>query len=382
MTGRLIAATTDWAFLDLAVRNHVSDVVGPPALAEAARLRDAHLAGGISLGGRFFDADAVLQIAAAELAGGHGHKPTLRIPSASPGDAIPLHSRAERRELLQAWARRRLDAWSAYGHLRGYIEDLIERCAGRAPIRDAGGNVLTGNAAIEARRVLHNEEFCLLVDAGGVEAAWNARLAQADPATASLPLREAIERAEGEIDAAAAARLRYLFDCDDAAPARTADADQAAALRVVERYRQDGRRAVRACAASAAVAAAALAAAARIEGVSIEHAPAWTSGTGGALPAGIVPWTVPDRNSAHAYSLRVSRGGERRRALDDVVLDPPDLPAGWTVALGARSGDAWPVTLTVPAAAAAGDYDVEMTARDARGPAAIRLRVTVPAASG
>ena len=91
-------------------------------------------------------------------------------------------------------------------------------------------------------------------------------------------------------------------------------------------------------------------------------------------------WTAP-ASGRWSYALTVVRTDQRRTVLmPDVVLDLPDLPAGWDVTIGSRHATLprWPVTLTAPAAPAPGVYDIPLVARDDIGPAKLTVRVTVP----
>ena len=95
-------------------------------------------------------------------------------------------------------------------------------------------------------------------------------------------------------------------------------------------------------------------------------------------------WTAP-ASGRWILSLTAVRTDQRRTVLTpDVVLDLPELPAGWDVSIGSRQVGVprWPVHLRAPAAPAPGVYDIDLVARDDIGPSKLRVRVTVPESTG
>ena len=300
-------------------------------------------------------------------------------------------TRRRRRLLARAWTDYNVVILGRASGFIGHVRRIAGQVAGDLPVHDAQGHVLTGQAALAKRLELYAGELCTAWRTAGhpdTMTAWLQSATAHDIAADELsPVdSEAQEQLMERIDIAAEEQLCYLLDCDDPRTARAATGDQESAIRLIETRRQQGRRDVRAAQGQAAARTAASAAVSKVLDVVLEHAPVWQSSTGGA----ITPidgklnatWAKPS-SGVWTLGLRAARLGERRTATDEVVLDLTDLPDGWTVTRGARLAgvNAFPVTITAPAAPAAGVHEIPLVARDARGPSRLTVRVTVPAST-
>lgn len=306
-------------------------------------------------------------------------------------DRVHLWTRRQKRALTKAWTER----WSLmHGRMMEElwrIRLLAAQVAGDQPVHGDDGQELTGDAALAERRRLYAGPLC---EAWRVIGSLNDGInllhgaTQYDvPADALSPdLSVAKAQLFERIDDAARDHLAYLLDCEDPAYARPVGTEQSTAVALLERRRQDGRQSVRAAATAAAALTASTNAIGLIEGVVVEHAPVWRSSQGGALSLSrkmFLPTWISPGAGRYTFSLRVARTGERAAATDAIGLEAQDLPIGWSVSLGAKLSNAaaWPVAVTAPAALSPGDYDFTLVARDAIGPARLRVRVRVPAAS-
>lgn len=302
-------------------------------------------------------------------------------------------TRRQRRQVARAWADRTLLILGRAIGFIGNLRRLAAQVAGDLPVHDAQGQVLTGQAAFAKRQEIYAGDLCAEWRRAGDRNAMKAWLRSAtnhdlDAGVLSSDISVAKAQLCERIDDAARDHLAYLLDCEDPAYARPVGTEQSTAVALLERRRQDGRRSVRAAATAAAAMTDSTNAIAIVEGVVVEHAPVWRSSLGGALSLSskmfLPPWTSPGAGS-YTFSLRVVRTGERAAANDAITLEAQDLPAGWTVALGAKQGQGaaayWPVTVTATTWSAPHTYDFVLVARDAIGPARLRVRVRVPAAS-
>ena len=213
--------------------------------------------------------------------------------------------------------------------------------------------------------------------------AWDA------PADAiSTDVATARDQLIDRLDVAAAARRRYLLD-SDVEEVIAANSVQATALLLLERWRQAGRRDLRAQTTVAGLTTAANAALTRIRSVVVEDVPVWQSSSGVAISGGTLSVTYAAPTTGRwTHALRAAgpgRGAAKSAAeLGDVVLDDADTPPGWTVTSAPRAAPAAherDVTIAWAGAGApsAGTYSVPMTARNACGPATLTVTVTVPA---
>ena len=193
------------------------------------------------------------------------------------------------------------------------------------------------------------------------------------------------------LDVAADETRRWLLDDSDGR-AGPATASQEAALRLLERRRQAGRRRLRETTIFEALPGAGAAAEALVRGIGIEDGPAWQTPAGLTI-RGAHTVTAPAPGAERwAYTLRAvnppaSVASMTQAELGDVVLDGPGRAGwsdGWTVTSTPRAAPAGrerDVTIAQTAEPAPGTYTFALTARNAAGPSNLVVTITVPAAA-
>lgn len=296
----------------------------------------------------------------------------------------------DRRAVRSAWADHCLRLQERATALALLVRRLAAQVAGDLAVTDEDGVVLTGEAALRERRRIYGAELCTewrRCSRHDLVADWLLAHTADDTAEGALSpdLRTAQQQLLERLDDAARDHIAYLLDAEDPAYARPVGTEQISALALIDSRRQAARRQIRAAANVAAARTAGADGVRRVSEVPVEHAPAWRDSAGGhlTLAAGMLlaVWTAPARGR-WKLSLTAARTDQRRAVLHPpIVLDLPDLPAGWDVSIGPRHASLprWPVTLTAPAAPAPGVYDIDLVARDDVGPGDLTVRVTVPA---
>ena len=307
--------------------------------------------------------------------------PALRDATASTDGrvGVPLSTLTrpgQMRRFAAAWAARVVAVTSHAQAEAERIYGLVDQMQGRAPVHGAGGAVLTGEAAVRERHRVYDVVLRGLLTgegAPGFVAAIRARIAAtqtvllADLGTVRL---RALERFAG----LAEARRDELLDggVDAVGP------EQLTAVRLLAARRQAGMRALRAAATTPAVHAALATAAAQVAGVLVEGSPRWVGHRGRALE--LTGGRLTAAGATVVLSVEARSPAGDGRPLGAVVLDAPHDPA-WTVAdtplTGAPvSGRA--VRISLAGSPSAGDHDLRVIARNARGPAALDVRISVP----
>ena len=297
-----------------------------------------------------------------------------------------LRTRRQWEALREAWRARKVEIHSRAALAVEEIHDQLDIAAGITPIKGDDGQTLTGLPALAAREALW-ADINRWYNGNPATALQTRILTGPHPAEGTLATDVPIARAQlmDRLDAAAKEMRRWLLDggaCD-------ANAAQATALQLLESRRQAGRRTLRAATTSSVLLAAVTSAESLIRGVGIEDAPAWQAGGGTAITGDrySTTYAAPAEGTwtlgLRAVNPSPTSASKSAADLGDVVLDAAD-PEGWTVTSAPRAAPhAHERTVTIAwggaDAPAAGTYDVELTARNACGPAMLTVTITVPA---
>ena len=398
-----------WRALPRAAKSRVGEYVDPHRAAAgeyvAQALRDV-LADPIAHGDVLLHGSVMSPgVLAAESHLGGRHVQPLRLPlHATPRELAVYHDPRRRREVADAWAAYVLRMHARAAGYLARLHEVMDQIMGIIPVYDAQGvelvdTVYTDPAWTERRR-LYQEDLCDLL---GV-VSQRGEVPRLDPALRAALLRtttawdaptDAIStdvvtaRAQliDRLDVAAAARRRYLLD-SDVEEAIAANAVQATALRLLESRRQEGRRSLRAQTTVTALTTAADAALTRLRTVIVEDAPVWQTSAGAPISGRALSLSYTAPTTGHwTHALRAANPGvgadKTAGDLGAVVLDDADTPAGWTVTSTPRAAPASherDVTIAWSGTGEpdAGTYSLDLTARNACGPATLTVTVAVP----
>ena len=367
---------SDWSDPDrLAARHRAIDDVIARALAAVIAEEDD--------GAILYHGDLV------ELAHRGLHDRPLQLRGPAGAVAATLHTRQDRQDRLRRRAERRaaLTAQAA-----GYAATWHAQLEASRPESDASGRAVHDGPEARRRCGLHIAVRDWLWEDGGTRDARR-RAGIQDPRHAPTPgalapdLATAVAQHLERLDDAAAEQRRWILDDpDDVAhgPAHTA---QETALRLLERRRQAGRRAVRAATTLPLAAALASSHLALVRGAGVADGPLWQVGPTPNARATTYNYADP-ASGRWSRTVRAHQPthpeGLPAAELGAIALDAPTPPPGWSVTSAARAaphdeerdvmiawaGDGRPD---------AGTVRIELTARNAIGPARLSVTIVVPA---
>lgn len=325
----------------------------------------------------------------------------LALPRAPDGQSVIwIRTRGDWRRVLDAWHGRVSVVASRSAIMMRILHDELDVVAAVTPILGSDGQTITGPDALAAREA----KFAALSSgyfsgqASEIDK-FLGRGAHPPPGSLSAVLPEAREQLLDRLDDAAAEVRGWLLDDPHGRGAGPANTVQQTAILLLDRRRQDARRAVRGAVSVTAAGSTAVRHLALIRGVGVEDGPQWwrRHGVGTDVTiTGAAPYAGASVSLAYAepatgrwsQAFRAANparpGGDKSAAaLGAVVLDTPDTPAGWTVTDSPRAAPvpgrdvtiAWAGTGEPPA----GTHFISLTARNGCGPAKIVAAITVPA---
>ena len=314
----------------------------------------------------------------------------LSLAPVESGGVVWIRTREQWRQVRDTWRHRKIAIHSRAALAIRDAHDQLDRVAGTTPIRGEDGRVLPGLPATEglvAREALwtrvQSEIFDdlprLAVALGGL----------AHPAVGALApdLATAVAQHLERLDDAAAEQRRWILDDPDDVAGGPAHTAQETALRLLERRRQAGRRAVRAAITLPLAAAVASTHLALIRGAGVADGPLWQVGPTPNARAASYTYAHP-ASGRWSQTVRAHQPthpeGLPAAELGAVVLDAPTLPAGWSVTSAARAAPhAEERDVTIAWAGdgrpEAGTVRIELTARNAIGPSRLSVAIVVPA---
>ena len=306
-------------------------------------------------------------------------------------DVVWLRTRRQWEALRGAWRERKVSIHSRAALAVRDAHDQIDVVVGVTPVVGDDGQALPGLPALEG--LVARETLWASVQATyfrpAALAAHIVALAHPAPGTLATDVPTVCAQHMDQLDAAAEERRRWLLD----GGAGAATAGQEAELERLESRRQAGRRNLRAATTLPALQVVATAAIALVEGVGIEDAPVWQTGSGTTITGRrySVTYTAGADDDPWICRLRAVNPSQAiaskpAPALGAVVLDYMSPPAGWTVTSAPRAVPAAherDVTITWNGTGEpdAGSYAIPLTARNACGPRDLAVTITVPAST-
>lgn len=326
------------------------------------------------------------------LATGDGPPPLpVALSSAPAGSGVVwIRTRDQWRRVRDTWRHQKVAIHSRAALAIRDAHDQLDRVAGTTPIRGDDGQVLPGLPATEglvAREALWTRVETEYFDNLPLLARRIGGLAHPAVGALAPDLATAVAQHLERLDDAAAEQRRWILDDPDDVASGPAHTAQETALRLLERRRQAGRRAVRAAIALPLAASAAATHLALVRGAGVADGPHWQVGTIRPLHATTFTYAAPTtgRWSRTVRALQPSRPEALPAAeLGAIVLDAPTPPPGWTVTSTPRAAPhaeerdvaiAW----AGDGAPEAGTHLVEITARNAVGPSRLAVTIVVPA---
>ena len=311
-------------------------------------------------------------------------------------DVVWLRTRRQWKALRDAWRERKVSIHSRAALAVRDAHNQIDVVVGVTPVVGDDGQALPGLPALEglvARETLWASVKATYFRPDAL-AAHIAALAHPAPGTLATDVPTARAQLMDRLDAAAEETRRWLLDDDTGLGAGPATVGQEAELRRLEERRQKGRQDLRAATTHSTLLATATAAIALVEGIGIEDAPVWQTGSSGTTITGrrySATYTAGADGDPWILRLRAVNPSQTiaskpAAALGAVVLDEVSPPAGWTVTSAPRAAPAAherDVTVTWNGAGEpdTGSYAIPLTARNTCGPRDLAVTITVPAAT-
>ena len=297
---------------------------------------------------------------------------------------IGIRTRDAFRRILDAWSIKRANIETGTRLWATSYADRIAVAEGTQPIRNADGNVLTGTDALSAREALA-VELKRLIDAD------RDRYSVAHitiPVGLSEIRMEASQQATEWLVSAAERKSNWVVNGIDEVytPSQSATPDQENALKTIEVERQKGVRAIQRATAKNAIQTAYDTAKAAIDNVTVTNAPIWKLDNGSTIPLTDGRHVIPYTEAGGSVTYRADNpviDAEDAVSMGDVSIDKDNAPEPLRFTYQPASGTiaaSYGVTMTYGGTKhpPMGNYDVEITARNACGPSVLRVRFVVP----
>ena len=298
------------------------------------------------------------------------------------GTHTMIKTRKAIQAILTAWIEKRITLETQTRIYTGSVYDQIEKVAGRIPVTDSEGTVLTGEAAITERERISSILQTSITTAGVRAAMENIVI----PTGFSLNIDEACQQALEWLAAVAERKVNWIVNSQGHPVVEPASADQVTALKNVETERQKGMIAVQRGTTVSAITTAYNTAETAINAVIVNNTPIWKMNTGNTIPLTNGRHVITYATPFTAVSYRADNpiiDSEDTADMGDISIDKNGSPyfiftrntatgsitSSYSVTIDRNS------TLPNPKS---GNYDVDLTARNRCGPTLFKVRIVVP----
>lgn len=297
---------------------------------------------------------------------------------------VTIKTRKDIRRVLDAWKTKRANLETqTYIWSENYKEQL-EKIEGVIPVTNSHGQPLTGIPNIVERERIKTELDNDLI----YENAEANILATVIPTGLSDNVLEASQQAMEWLVSAAERKSNWVVNAieENYMPSQSATPDQENALKTIEVERQKGVRAIQRATAKNAIQTAYDTAKAAIDNVTVTNAPIWKLDNGSTIPLTdgrhVIPYTEAGGSVTYRADNRVI-DEEDSTEISNVSVDKNNAPEPLRFTYQPASGTiaaSYGVTMTYGGTKhpPMGNYDVEITARNASGPALLKIRFVVP----
>ena len=297
---------------------------------------------------------------------------------------VTIRTREDVRRILDAWTIKRGNL-ETRTHLWGEsYKNRIDKIEGVIPVTNSQGQPITGIASLVERERINTELNNEMI----YDNAKTNMLATIIPSGLSDDVLEASQQVLEWLISIAQQKSNWVVNGIDEVytPSQSATHEQENALKTIEVERQKGVRAIQRATTKTAIQTAYDTAKAAIDNVTVANAPIWKLDNGS---------TIPLTDGRHVIPYTEVGGSVTYRA-DNSVIDEEDAVNQGKVGID-KTNMPTPLRFTYQSASGSiassygvtvmyggtkhppnGDYDIELTARNACGPSLLKLRFVVP----
>ena len=295
---------------------------------------------------------------------------------------VEIRTREALGRVLAAWSVKRTNIETKCFLYFKELQVSVDKIIGATPVMNAEGEVLTGVVALTERERILRDVNAKVLD-------YEAFNAVSIPTGLSDNVGEACQQACEWLITIAKRKSNWVVNgiIEPYLPPEIASTDQVAALKAIETERQKGARAIQRATRVPVIRAAYNVAKTAIENVVVANAPLWKLDTGSdiLLTDGrhVVAYTAAGGNLTFRADNRVV-DAEDAVGMGDVSIDRVTVPEPLSMTYQPASGTiatSHGVRVTYGGGTKhppVGNYDVELTARNERGPSLLKIGFVVP----